>query len=49
MKVDGGKLIDERYSEQWPPLLWSPSLNTKQLKEDSVEYYRDPNAARYPR
>ncbi|KAH6681546.1 hypothetical protein B0J14DRAFT_623450 [Halenospora varia] len=30
------------------PPLWSPSLSTKRLKEDSGEYFRDPNAARYP-
>jgi len=28
--------------------LWSPSLSTKRLMEDSGEYFRDPNAARYP-
>jgi hypothetical protein len=33
---------------QGSPPLWSPSLSTKRLKEDSGEYFRDPNAARYP-
>jgi hypothetical protein len=31
------------------PPLWSPSLSTKRLDEDSGEYFRDPNAARYSR
>jgi len=34
---------------QGEPPLWSPSLSTKRLREDSGEYFRDPNAARYPR
>jgi hypothetical protein len=33
---------------QGSPPLWSPSPSTKRLKEDSGEYFRDPNAARYP-
>ncbi|PMD43754.1 hypothetical protein L207DRAFT_423182 [Hyaloscypha variabilis F] len=31
------------------PPLWSPSPSMKRLKEDSGEYFRDPNAARYSR
>ncbi|CZR69894.1 uncharacterized protein PAC_19794 [Phialocephala subalpina] len=30
------------------PPLWSPSLSTRRLKEDSGQYFRDLNAARYP-
>jgi hypothetical protein len=34
---------------QGSPRLWSPSPSTKRLKEDSGEYFRDPNATRYSR
>ncbi|AEO62136.1 hypothetical protein MYCTH_2313154 [Thermothelomyces thermophilus ATCC 42464] len=31
------------------PPLWTPQVTPTQLKEDSGQYYRDKNAARYPR
>jgi hypothetical protein len=41
------KKIDSVMGQGSPPL-WSPSPSTKRLKEDSGEYFRDANAARYP-